>query len=644
LTLAGLNPLHFNTTVAALVQNTYDKPETFPRMIWNTNYQRLAAATLFTLFFAGKTFAPKCIIDQVNIQDYLQSHFFNAVAQLALLIRQHGLEDEVVLGYDTMNEPGQGYLGFPDLDKLDDSDTSFKMGLMPTPFQGMLLGSGIPCKVAHYDFIWSGPKKTGDILVDPSTGGGGGGGDANTVSAWLTQEELDDSCMTFGWKRGASWEKAGCIWELHGLWDKTTATLLSPHYFATDPTSEKPTHFAHDYWLPYLTSYIQTIRAVHNNAIIFVQPPILDKPPKLPTDDPLFDRLVYTPHWYDGLTLVKKKWCSYNIDFINLNRGKYGSGPLRFLRALCLGEKAIRECFIKQMETIRAEGLEQIGNYPCLLGEIGIPYDMKDGSSAEAASSSLLEQLWLWIVSLFFANPSSRAVNDITKPDSSQNKAMDASINAVEATLLNYTLWQYVPDNDPFWGDLWNGEDLSIWQQGAPDQYASTLTPFVNTAESASINELDSPVSTIKSPSPSPSPTMAGELDRKMLLPQGINQRQLVCLYRPRPRLTAGTPVAVKFTSPTTKAPAYYRYEFKPSTATTTKVTELYVPNHGFPNPASRRPQQADVVTQVVVSRGKWKVHRTCQDYWLLHWWWDEDLVDDSTLVLELKGAKWIVT
>ncbi|CAO3589026.1 unnamed protein product [Absidia cylindrospora] len=635
LTLAGLNPLNFNTTIAALVQNTYDKPETYPRMIWNTNYQRLAAATMFTLFFAGKTFAPRCVIDQVNIQDYLQRHFFNAIAQLAMRIQQHGLEDSVVLGYDTMNEPGHGYLGFPDLNKLDESDTSFKMGLMPTPFQGMLLGSGLATKVANYEFIWSGPKKRGDVMVDPS--------EDDLTSAWLTQEQLDDSCIAFGWKRAKSWEKAGCIWELHGIWETSTRSLVLPHYFATHPTSEKPTHFAQDYWLPFLTSYIQTIRTIHKQAIIFVQPPILDKPPKLPENDPLYQRLVYTPHWYDGLTLVKKKWCSYNIDFINLNRGKYGSGPLRFIRALCLGENAIRKCFIKQLTTIRAEGLEQIGNYPCLLGEIGIPYDMKDGSSVSSQQTpSIWQRLWHWFMSLLFNTTlATSSLNDINKPDSSQNKAMDASINAVENTLLNYTLWQYVPDNDPMWGDQWNGEDLSIWQQ-EQQGHDNRTNQGVATTDKRDDGDIDkicteSTVSTIAGESPSPR-----DLDKKVLLPDDINKRRLVCLHRPHPRLTAGTPTAITFNSPTTKHHAYYRYEFQPSTKVNTAITEIFVPKNGFPSPSSS--SDTTPSTLVVVSRGQWKIHRNQQDYWLLHWWWTEqDATNTTTMVLELKGSKFVV-
>lgn len=55
-----------------------DTPAT---VIWQTNAHRLAARTMFTLFFAGETFAPRCEIDGVNIQRWLQARYRAAYAQ-----------------------------------------------------------------------------------------------------------------------------------------------------------------------------------------------------------------------------------------------------------------------------------------------------------------------------------------------------------------------------------------------------------------------------------------------------------------------------------------------------------------------------------------------------------------------------------
>ena len=104
----GLNPQSFAATEAALVHNTYPEPENFPKMIWSTNYTRMVCQVVFTLFFGGRDFAPKCIIDGKNIQDYLQDHFIGALAHLAKRIHEAGdLENEVVIGWESMNEPNR---------------------------------------------------------------------------------------------------------------------------------------------------------------------------------------------------------------------------------------------------------------------------------------------------------------------------------------------------------------------------------------------------------------------------------------------------------------------------------------------------------------------------------------------------------
>lgn len=108
---AGLDMQGFQATGAAIVHNTHGDP--FPRMIWPTNYAKLAAATMFTLFFAGNTFAPKTRVEGVPIQDYLQSHYFNAIKRVAARLK----DLPHVLGYDTLNEPSAGWIGWQDLNQ-----------------------------------------------------------------------------------------------------------------------------------------------------------------------------------------------------------------------------------------------------------------------------------------------------------------------------------------------------------------------------------------------------------------------------------------------------------------------------------------------------------------------------------------------
>ncbi len=52
----GFDMTRFAETGAAIVHATYGDP--FPQMVWPTNGAKLAAATMFTLFFGGNDFAP----------------------------------------------------------------------------------------------------------------------------------------------------------------------------------------------------------------------------------------------------------------------------------------------------------------------------------------------------------------------------------------------------------------------------------------------------------------------------------------------------------------------------------------------------------------------------------------------------------
>ena len=60
---------------------------TLPRMTWPSNHHKLAAGTMFTLFFAGRDFAPDLKIGGVNIQDFLQGHYIAAMARVGANLR-----------------------------------------------------------------------------------------------------------------------------------------------------------------------------------------------------------------------------------------------------------------------------------------------------------------------------------------------------------------------------------------------------------------------------------------------------------------------------------------------------------------------------------------------------------------------------
>ena len=397
----GLNPETFSATQAAFVHNVYPDPAKYPKMLWSTNYNRLACQSLFTLFFAGKDFAPNAIIDGKNIQDYLQEHYITMCKHLAQRIHEAGdLEDECVIGWESMNEPNRGYVGWQDLTVLP-PEQQLKKGTAPTGWQAMLTGSGRALEVDTYEFGSFGPYKNGRELVDPKG-----------VSAWLPVG-YDD--RKYGWKRDPNWRLGECLWAQHGVWDPRQDKLLKKDYFSFSPrTGAKMDYekFTNTFFLDHFRSFRDAIRSVHKDAMILCQAPVLEIPPDIKGTEDDDSRLVFASHYYDGLTLLTKHWNRYyNVDVFGVLRGRYLSPAF----ALKVGETAIRNCLRDQLEAIRQEGLEYTGIHPCLFTEIGIPYDMDDKYAYKTGDYS------------------------------SQIAAMDANHFALEGSgAAGYTLWTYV--------------------------------------------------------------------------------------------------------------------------------------------------------------------------------------------------------
>ncbi|KAH0180265.1 glycosyl hydrolase-like protein, partial [Aureobasidium melanogenum] len=154
--------------------------------------------------------------------------------------------------------------------------------------------------------------------------------------------------------------------------------LLKKDYFLRVPVSgETITHeyYTNNFWLNHYRAYRDMVRSIFPDTIMFCQSSPFEVPPSIKgtkDDDP---QTVFAPHFYDGITLITKKWNRFwNVDVVGIMRGKYLSPAF----AVKIGESAIRNCFRDQLKYLREEAEEKMGPRPTVFTEIGIPYDMDD--------------------------------------------------------------------------------------------------------------------------------------------------------------------------------------------------------------------------------------------------------------------------
>ncbi|GAB4473852.1 MAG: cellulase family glycosylhydrolase [Anaerolineae bacterium] len=332
----GFEMTHFKQTGAAIVHATHGDP--FPRMVWTTNWTKLAGATMFTLFFAGNDFAPQTCIEGEPAQEYLQRHYINAIRQVALRLKDF----DHVVGFDTMNEPSVGFIGWEDLTR---TGGRVKMGEMPSPLQAMALGSGIPQEVEFWEIGLAGARLTGTRRIDP-------GG----VTAW----------------------QAGVtpIWQQHGVWkvgEDGQPVLLQPDYFTR--VNSRRVDFAEMYFKPFALRYTQAIREIDPDAIIFIESDTAHPPPSWGPADP--PRVVHAPHWYDGAVLFMNDFSPV------LAADSRTSGPIIGL------PRRIHASFVEQIGDHVRDSQRLMGGVPTLIGETGIAYGLRGKKAYRTGDFSL---------------------------------------------------------------------------------------------------------------------------------------------------------------------------------------------------------------------------------------------------------------
>ncbi|GAP06194.1 MAG TPA: hypothetical protein DEQ80_02720 [Anaerolinea thermolimosa] len=324
LELAGMDLRYLQETGAAIVHALHGDP--FPRMIWPTNAHKLAAATMFALFFAGNDLAPKTFMEGEPAQEFLQRHYIAAMRRLA-----HALRDQPnVVGFDTMNEPVRGYIGIEDLNECCGRP---RLGDFPTPLEAMVLASGIPLEVGVWDFKLSGNRKIASRLINPKG------------------QRL--------WREGFE-----CIWRSNGVWDigpTGQPRLLRPFHF--HQVNGRTLNFNQDYFQPFANRFAREIREEIPQAIIFIETEPSTPAPHWGKEDA--PRIVYAPHWYDAYTLVFKHYSSWVA-------GDFHTGKPVFT------PWAIERSFREQLARFKHEAKEHLGGAPVFIGEFGIPFDLNN--------------------------------------------------------------------------------------------------------------------------------------------------------------------------------------------------------------------------------------------------------------------------
>jgi len=296
------------------------------QMIWPVNYSLYAAATMFSVFFAGNTYAPQLKIDGENAQDYLSEHYIAAFRHCYRRLKNCN----AIIGWGTMNEPHPGFIGNSDLRLLQNA--ALAKGPVPSPWEAMIAASGRPVKAPVYTPWIKGWKVIGSKTINP-------GG----VSLFR--------------------EGYSCPWKQAGIWtdEGENPRLLKPDHFFS--YKGRPCRFTDDFLKPFMLRYIEKINEIDRPSLFFIEGVPHDENPAWKKDEG--QNMVNAFHHYDGTTLFTKSFRSWLA--LDQKTGK-----------ILLGKKKAAALYSAKLAEAKTWAREHMDNMPCLLGEFGLPFDLNN--------------------------------------------------------------------------------------------------------------------------------------------------------------------------------------------------------------------------------------------------------------------------
>ncbi|KAF9153940.1 hypothetical protein DFQ26_000387 [Actinomortierella ambigua] len=248
--------------------------------------------------------------------------------------------------------------------------------------------------------------------------------------------------------------------------------------------------------------------------------------------------MVYTPHHYDDLALVIRRYFDWaNIDLLGLSRKRRSS----LLDAVVVGRQNSRLLFGQQIGSMVEESDTNLGIRPVLIGETGVPMDLEMdlATTAKPMWQRLLSSLASLSPFHTTSHRNSNSNNNVTTMGDRYVQqgtstlflqCFDNILQGLDRNLVHYTLWNYTAENTAEHGDHWNGENLSL--------FSSEQQRFEEEEEEQEATKINSPQS---------SSSISSSSKRRRHHPLDRGARALSVFCRPYPVVTVGTPVRLEF-------------------------------------------------------------------------------------------------